>query len=63
MAVPPDRLPGTEGPRAQFGDGSGAIRLDPCNPALFLERFEEAVADHDRAIGLDPDSAAAAAAG
>ena len=49
-----------------IADCSEAIRLDPRNPALFLERaearsavgrFEEAVADYDRAIGLDPDRA------
>ena len=51
-----------------IADCSEAIRLDPRNPALFLERaearsavgrFEEAVADYDRAIHLDPDHAAA----
>ena len=51
-----------------IADCSEAIRLDPRNPALFLERaearsavgrFEEAVADYDRAIGLDPDHAVA----
>ena len=49
-----------------IADCSEAIRLDPRNPALFLERaearsavgrFEEAVADYDRAIGLDADRA------
>ena len=51
-----------------IADCSEAIRLDPRNPALFLERaearsavgrFEEAIADYDRAIGLDPNRAAA----
>ena len=51
-----------------IADCSEAIRLDPRNPALFLERaearsavgrFEEAVADYDRAIRLDPGDAAA----
>ena len=51
-----------------IADCSETIRLDPRNPALYLERaearsavgrFEEALADYDRAIGLDPDHAAA----
>ena len=51
-----------------IADCSEAIRLDPRNPALYLERaearnavgrFEEAVADYDRAIHLDPHHAAA----
>ena len=51
-----------------IADCSEAIRLDPRNPALYLERaearsavgrFEEAIADYDRAIGLDPDDAGA----
>lgn len=49
-----------------IADCSEAIRLDPRNPALYLERaetrsavarFEEAIADCDRAIRLDPDHA------
>ena len=49
-------------------DCTEAIRLDPDNPRLYVERagahskldrYEEAVADYDRAIGLDPDHAAA----
>ena len=52
----------------EIADCSEAIRLDPRNPALYLERaaarstagrFEEAVSDYDRAIRLDPDHAAA----
>ncbi len=52
----------------QVADCSEAIRLDPSNPALYLERaearsavgrFEEALADYDRAISLDPDHAGA----
>ena len=51
-----------------IADCSEAIRLDPRNPALFLERaearcavgrFEEAIADFDRAIRLDPAHAGA----
>ena len=51
-----------------IADCSEAIRLDPRNPRLYLERaglrsgldrHGEAVADYDRAIGLDPDLAAA----
>ena len=51
-----------------IADCSEAIRLDPRNPALYLERaearcavarFEEAIADYDRAIRLNPDDAGA----
>ena len=51
-----------------IADCSETIRLDPRNPALYLERaearsavgrFEEALADYDRAIRLHPDHAAA----
>ena len=51
-----------------IADCSEAIRLDPHNPELYLERaearsavgrFEEGLADYDRAIDLDPDHAAA----
>ncbi len=51
-----------------IADCTEAIRLDPRNPRLYLERaglrseldrHEQAVADYDRAIGLDPDLAAA----
>ena len=51
-----------------IADCSEAIRLEPRNSALYLERaearcavgrFEEAVADYDRAIRLDPDHAGA----
>ena len=52
----------------EIADCSEAIRLDPRNPALYLERaaarsaagrFDEAVADYDKAIRLDPDHAGA----
>ena len=48
----------------EIADCSEAIRLDPRNPRLYLERagvrtamalHEEAIADYDRAIQLDPD--------
>lgn len=51
-----------------IADCSEAIRLDPRNPALYLERAEarsavarcdEAIADYGRAIRLDPDHAGA----
>ena len=51
-----------------IADCTAAIRLDPRNPLLWLERgdarcgmerYEEAVADYDRAIRLDPDLVAA----
>ncbi len=51
-----------------IADCTEAIRLDPRNPRLYIERaglrseldrHEEAVGDYDRAIGLDPDLAAA----
>lgn len=51
-----------------IADCTEAIRLDPRNPALYLERaslrseldlYEEAVGDYDRAIRLDPDLVAA----
>ena len=51
-----------------IADCTEAIRLDPDNPRLYLERagthsrldrYEEAVADYDRAIRVDPDLAAA----
>lgn len=51
-----------------IADCTEAIRLEPDNPRLHLERagahsrlnrYEEAIADYDRAIGLDPDHAAA----
>ncbi len=51
-----------------IADCSEAIRLDPRNPALYLERaearsavgrFEEAIADYDRAIRLNPNDARA----
>ena len=51
-----------------IADCTEAIRLDPDNPQLYLERaeansrldrYEEAVADYDRAVRLDPDHAAA----
>ncbi len=52
----------------EIADCSEAIRLDPRNPRLCLERagirtamalHEEAIADYDRAIQLDPDLVAA----
>ena len=51
-----------------IADCTEAIRLEPDNPRLYIERavahsklnrYEEAVADYDRVIGLDPDHAAA----
>ena len=51
-----------------IADCTEAIRLDPGNSRLYLERagahsrldrYEEGVADYDRAISLDPDCAAA----
>ena len=51
-----------------IADCTEAIRLDPDNPRLYLERaearaslerYEEAVPGFDRAIGLEPDHAAA----
>ena len=75
-----DGLPGPDGPAVPASDDdversedaiadcTEAIRRDPRNPRLYLERaglrseldrHEEAVADYDRAIGLDPDLAEA----
>ena len=75
-AVPRDNASGLPGPgidseelhrhEEAIADCSEAIRLDPRDPALYLERaearsavarFEEAIADYDRAIRLDPDHA------
>ena len=77
-AAPRDHASGLPGPgidpealhrhEEAIADCSEAIRLDPRDPALYLERvqarsavarFEEALADYDRAIRLDPDHAAA----
>ncbi len=79
-ALPADGLPGPAGPAVPapdddierheeaVADCTEAIRLDPRNPRLFLERaglrsqldrHEQAIADYDRAIRLDPDLAAA----
>ena len=77
-AVPRDNAAGLPGPgidpeelrrhEEAIADCSEAIRLDPRDPALYLERagarsavarFEEAIADYDRAIRLDPDHAGA----
>ena len=55
-----------------IADCTEAIRRDPGNPRLYLERaslrselvrHEEAVEDYDRLVRLDPDSAAALAEG
>ena len=69
-AGPADPAPDDDLERREeaLADCSEAIRLDPRNPRLYLERaglraeldrHEEAVADYDRAIDLDPDLAAA----
>ena len=78
VAVPRGNAAGLPGPgidpeelhrhEEAIADCSEAIRLDPRDPALYLERaearsavgrFEEALADYDRAIRLDPDHAGA----
>ena len=55
-----------------IADCTEAIRRDPGNPRLYLERaglrseldrHQEAVEDYDRLVLLDPDSAAALAEG
>ena len=79
-ALAPDGHPGPAGPAVPASDDdverleeaiadcTEAIRLDPRNPRLYLERaglrseldrHEEAVEDYDRAIRLDPDLAPA----
>ena len=79
-ALASDGRPGPAGPAVPASDDdverreeaiadcTEAIRLDPRNPRLYLERaglrseldrHEEAVEDYDRAISLDPDLAAA----
>ena len=76
-ALESDGLPGPAVPASDddlerreeaIADCTEAIRLDPRNPRLYLERagllseldrYQEAVEDYDRAIRLDPDLAAA----
>ena len=79
-ALPSDGLPGPTAPAVPapdddverreeaIADCTEAIRLDPRNPRLYLERagirseldrLEEAIGDYDRAIRLDPDLVAA----
>ena len=79
-ALPSDSLPSPASPAVPASDDdverredaiadcTEAIRLDPRNPRLYLERaglrsaldrHEEAVEDYDRAIRLDPDLAPA----
>ena len=79
-ALPSDGLPGPTAPAVPapdddverreeaIADCTEAIRLDPRNPRLYLERaglrseldrHEAAIGDYDRAIRLDPDLVAA----
>ena len=76
-ALPPEGLPGPAVPAPDddverreeaIADCTEAIRLDPRNPRLYLERaglrseldrHEAAIGDYDRAIRLDPDLVAA----
>ena len=66
LAGPALRAPDDERQRGEeaIADCTEAIRLDPRNPRLYLERagvrsqlarHEEAISDYDRAIQLDPD--------